>query len=329
MKQILIDRYGPPHEIARCADVPDVGAPGPGEVVFDVLLFPINPADLLFCRGTYRVKPALPATPGAECVGRVTAVGAGVTAVKPGDLVTTFQRENWTQKRRVKADDVIPVLAGTDIQQAAMLRINPATALLLLTSIVELKPGEWLIQNVANSSVGRLVIAQARARGIKTMNVVRRASLFDELKALGADACVVDGPELAETVKAQTGDAPIRLGLDAVSGAATGRIASCVSDDGVVCSYGSMSHEDLVIPRSALSARGLKLVGFTLTPALSAYPREKVRALYADLAQLVMDGTLFAPVERIYAIEEIRDALAHAQRGERTGKILVAPNGPV
>lgn len=75
MKQILIDRYGPPEDVARCADVPDVGVPGAGEVVFDVLAFPINPADVSFCRGTYRLKPPLPATPGAECIGRVTAAG--------------------------------------------------------------------------------------------------------------------------------------------------------------------------------------------------------------------------------------------------------------
>ena len=52
MKQVLIDRYGAPEEVARCAEVPDVGAPAAGEVVFDVLLLPINPADVSFCRGT-------------------------------------------------------------------------------------------------------------------------------------------------------------------------------------------------------------------------------------------------------------------------------------
>src|SRR5712691_2657016 len=87
MKQVLIDGYGQPEEFARCAEVPDVDAPGAGEVVFDVLAFPINPADVSFCRGTYRLKPPLPATPGAECIGRVTTVGAGVSHVKPGDLV--------------------------------------------------------------------------------------------------------------------------------------------------------------------------------------------------------------------------------------------------
>src|SRR5229473_4480035 len=209
MKQVLIEKYGTPWEVARCADVPNVGAPNADEVVFDVLAFPINPADMWFCRGSYRLKPPLPATPGAECVGRVTAVGAGVSHVQPGDLVINLQRENWAQQRRVKADDVIAAAPGIDIQQAAMLRINPATALLLLTDVVDLKPGDWIVQNVANSAVGRLLIRLAGPRGVKTMNVVRRDSLFGELKSLGADACVVDSPDLADAVKAHTREAPI------------------------------------------------------------------------------------------------------------------------
>ena len=329
MKQILIDRYGPPEEVARCAQVPDVGAPAAGEVVFDVLAFPINPADVSFCRGTYRLKPPLPATPGAECVGRVTAVGAGVSDVRPGDLVINLQRENWAQQRRVKADDVVVVPSGMDLRQAAMLRINPPTALLLLTDVVALKPGDWVIQNVANSAVGRLVIRLARARGVKTLNVVRRASLFAELKALGADACVVDGPDLADAVRAQTGGAPVRLGLDAVSGRATARLSSCLAEGGVVCNYGSMSGDDPVMSRSALIGGGQSLVGFILGRGLATRPLAQIRAIYADLGDQILKGILSAPVERVYPIDEIKAALAHAQRGERSGKILVASTGAV
>src|SRR5881397_9772 len=329
MKQILLEAYGAPEDVARCVEVAEVGAPGAGEVVFDVLAFPINPADISFCRGSYRLKPPLPATPGAECVGRVTAVGAGVSHVKPGDLVINLQRENWAQQRRVKADDVIAASEGIDIQQAAMLRINPATALLLLTDVVDLKPGDWVIQNVANSAVGRLLIRLARPRGVKTMNVVRRDSLFGELKALGADACAVDGPSLGEAVKAHTGGAPIRLGLDAVSGQATARLASCVAEGGVVCNYGSMTGEDPVMARSALIFGGQRLVGFMLGRALATRSLDQIREIYADLGAQVSDGTLSAPVERVYPIEEIKAALAHAQQSGRQGKILVAPNGPV
>ncbi|HKW92857.1 MAG TPA: zinc-dependent alcohol dehydrogenase family protein [Methylomirabilota bacterium] len=328
MKQVLLDRYGAPEDGVRCAEVPDLGAPAAGEVLFDVLAFPINPADLSMCRGTYRLRPSLPATPGAECVGRVAAVGAGVSHVKPGDLVINLQRENWTQRRRVKGDDVIAIPPTTDLLQAAMVRINPPTALLLLSDIVELRPGEWIIQNVANSAVGRIVIRLARARGLRTMNVVRRESLRDELTALGADDCVVDGPDLAEMVKERTGGAVIRLGLDAVSGRATARISSCLGEGGVVCNYGSMSGEDPVMARGPLVALGQSLVGFILGRALARRSLAEIRAIYTDLGEQVRAGVLSAPVEKVYPIEEIRAAVAHAQRGERAGKILVAPNGP-
>ena len=329
MKQVLLERYGAPAEAVRCADVPDVGAPGAGEVVFDVLAFPINPADLSMCRGTYRLRPTLPAGIGAECVGRVSAVGAGVTHVRAGDLVINLQRENWVQRRRVKGDDVIPVPSGLDGLQAAMLRINPPTALLLLSDLVALRPGDWIIQNVANSAVGRFVIRLARARGVRTVNVVRRESLFAELTALGADVCVVDGPDVAETVRTQSGGASIRLGLDAVSGRATARISACVGEGGVVCNYGSMSGEDPIMPRAKLVGDGQTLVGFILGRALATRSLAEIRTIYAELGEQVQQGILTAPVEQVYSIEEIKAAVAHAERGERAGKILVAPNGPI
>src|SRR4029450_3691699 len=164
MKQAILERYGKPEDGVCCADAPDVGAPAAGEVVFDVLAVPINPADISVCRGGYRLRRTLPATRGAECLGRVTAVGARVTHVRVGDLVINLQRENWAQRRRVKGDHVTPAPPTIDVLQGAMLRINPPTALLLLTDIVPLKPGDWVIQNVANPAVGRRGVRRARAR---------------------------------------------------------------------------------------------------------------------------------------------------------------------
>lgn len=329
MKQVLIDRYGTPWDVARCADVPDVGEPAADEVVFDVLAFPINPADMWFCKGSYRLKPPLPATPGAECVGRVAAVGADVKHVKKGDLVINLQRENWTQKRRVKGDDAIPLPAGIDLRQAAMVRINPPTARLMLSDFVDLAPGEWVIQNVANSAVGRLLIVLAHQRGLRTVNVVRRAELAGELKALGADVVLVDGDDLAERVAGATGKAAIRLGVEAIGGAATGRLVDCVATEGTVVHYGSMSGEDPTVGRSNLIYRGIKLTGFMLGRGLARRDAARIREIYAELADQVMAGTLYAPVDTVYPIEKIKDALAHADKGGRNGKILVAPNGAI
>jgi mitochondrial enoyl-[acyl-carrier protein] reductase / trans-2-enoyl-CoA reductase len=329
MKRVEIARYGVPEEVARCVEAPDLSPPADGEVVFRVLAFPINPADVWFCRGLYRLKPPLPATPGAECVGRVEAVGRGVTHVAPGDLVINLQRENWATHRKVKADDVIRVPPGLDLARAAMLRINPPTAHLLLSDIVDLAPGDWIIQNVANSGVGRLVIGFARERGINTINLVRREGLFDELSALGATVCLVDGPDLPEHVAAATGGAPVRLGIDAVGGMATERMGRCVADGGVVCNYGAMSDEEPVFGKAELIFRGVSLTGLMLGRSLARRSPAEVRALYADLAEKLLAGRFHVPVARIYPIEEIAEALRHTQRNAHGGKILVAPNGPL
>src|SRR4029450_8824370 len=185
--------------------------------------------------------------------------------------------------------------------------------------IAALRPGDWVIQNVANSAVGRLVIRLARPRGVKTVNVVRRESLFGELKALGADACVVDGPNLPEEVKTHTRGAPIRLGLDAVSGRATARLSSCLTEGGVVCNYGSMSGDDPVGSGGELAGGGESLGGFVLGRGLARRSLAEVRSLYADLAQQVVKGILSAPVEKVYRIEDIKGGLVHAERGERGG----------
>ena len=327
MKQVMLERYGTPWEVASCADIPDIGDPGPDEVVFDVLAFPINPADMGFCRGTYRLKPPLPATPGAECVGRVVSAGAGVKHVKPGDLVINLQRENWTQRRKVKGDDAIPLPPGIDLRQAAMVRINPPTAQLMLSDFVDLKGGEWVIQNVANSAVGRLLIVLAHQRGLRTVNVVRRPELADELKALGADLVLVDGDDLAARVARETGNAPIRLGVEAIGGAATGRLVDCLATDGTLVHYGSMGGEDPKVGRTNFIYRGVRLTGFMLGRFLARRSAEQIRVIYADLGGQVMAGKLFAPVDTVYPIEKIKDALAHADKGGRNGKILVSPNG--
>lgn len=329
MKRIELDAYGVPEDVAHCVEVADVGSPGPGEVVFDVLAFPINPADLGFCRGGYAVTPPLPSTPGAECVGRVTEVGDGVTHVAPGDLVINFKRENWAQKRRVAAEDAIPIPSGLDLKQAAMLRINPPTALLLLSDIVDLKAGDWIAQNVANSAVGRLVITFAKERGIRTVNVTRREDVFDELKALGADVCLTDSDDLPARVKGATGGADIPLAIDAVAGPATARMAGCVREEGIVCNYGAMAAPFVEAPVGELVYRGVTFTGFMLGRFLGRRSMDDIRAIYADLAAKMEKGLIHAPVDSVYPIEQIRDALIRAQTGGRNGKVLVSPNGAV
>ncbi len=161
-----------------------------------------------------------------------------------------------------------------------MVRINPPTAALMLSDFVDLKPGDWVIQNVANSAVGRLLIVLARQRGLRTVNVVRRAELADELKALGGDRVLVDGDDLAPRVARQTAEARIMLGVEAIGGAATGRLADCIATDGTLVHYGSMSGED---PRSGAATSSIAASGSPASCSAdlwrSAAPRRSARSM--------------------------------------------------
>ena len=328
MKQVQFTAFGAPHEVAACVDVPDVGAPGPDEVVIEVLAFPINPADLLTITGGYAVRPKLPATLGAECVGRIAAVGSEVRDLAVGDRVINLGRDNWCQRRKVPAAQALEVPADADLLQLAMLKVNPATALMMLRNYVELQPGDWVIQDAANSGVGTNLVRLARADGIRTVNVVRRASLVEPLQAIGADVVVVDGADLAERVRQATGGA-IRLAIDAIGGEIVMRLADCLAEGGTVVNYGLLSGQPCQLGAHHTIFKGVTLTGFWLQKSLTAMARPDLETLYGGLAARIADGTLRVEIEATYPIEEIKAAVAHAGREGRGGKVLVLPNGPV
>ena len=143
-----------------------------------------------------------------------------------------------------------------------MLKINPMTAWRLLHDYVDLKSGDWLIQNAANSAAGRAVIQIARELGFKTVNVVRREELIDELRAEGGDVVLVDGENLRDEVKdATTSDAPIRLGLNAVGGSSALRLANCLAPESTMVTFGAMSLQPLKIPNGLLIFKDLRFRG--------------------------------------------------------------------
>ena len=328
MKAVQFDAFGAAHQVAHIADFPEPKAPAGGEVLVEVEAFPINPVDLLTIAGSYAVRPPLPAVPGSEALGRVLGVGDGVTHVAAGDRVLMMSRENWVQRKTIKSGEAIPIRVDADPLQLAMLKINPPTAYLMLTRYRELASGDWLIQNAANSSVGTSLISLAKARGNRTVNVVRRAELIELLEEKGADVVVVDGPDLAQRVRAAIGDGTLALAIDAVAGDASGRLAECLDEGGVVVNYGMLSTQPCAVDAHQVVFRGITLTGFWLVNYLGAMSGEERQSLYGELANSVASGALVAQVEAVYPMEEIGSALEHAARENRDGKILVTPNGP-
>ncbi len=314
----VVEAGGGGIEDLKVVERPDPPAPKAGQVAVDMLAMSINPADLLLMEGRYGVLPEPPFTPGAEGVARVTAVGEGVSGLSAGDLVIPLAGPAWVERMTVPAAGVIRLPADVDLDQAAMLKANPATALAMLRDIVELEPGDWVAQNAGNSAVGVNVIRLAKAMGLKTLSIVRRQSSVARLKEIGADAVAVhDGQGPLEAPEAP------KLAFDAVGGAATNALASIMAEGGTIASYGLLSGRPCEVAPYHLVFRDVRLRGFWLTSWFKAQPKERVAEAYAFLAERLTKGEIGAPVIARYPLENAAEAVAHAAREAREGKVLL------
>ncbi len=320
-----VSSFGRADEVIELVERPDPREPGADEVLVEAELFPVNPADLENLAGNYgATKPALPMVVGTEGVGLVAVVGSGVTHLTPGDRVLLPGPGTWRERALFPAAALFALPAEVDPRQLAMLRVNPPTAHLLLHRYVRPEPGRWVVQNAANSAVGHLVVKLAHEVGLRSVSVVRRQELLEPLLATGADVVVVDGPDLDERVREATGGGSLPLALDAVGGAATGRLARCVDDGGTVVNYGVLSGETSMIDGRELIFRGVTLTGFWLRRWFAETPREEAAALYRTLARKLAGDALAVEIEQVYPLDRLHEAVAHAARGGRTGKILVS-----
>jgi len=241
-----------------------------------------------------------------------------VESVKVGDRVLApLGSFTWRERMVIPAGGLSALHPNADPRQLAMLGINPPTAALLLSEYVDLKPGEWVVQNAANSGVGRWVIAFAKTRGLKTVNIVRRPELVAELKAFGGDVVVVDSPDVSESIKAAVGQAELRLALDGVSGPATSVLAATLSRRGTLVSFAAMSETPMSINPLDVIFKLLTMRGFWLGhPEVAA----KIAPAIARAAAMIASGRVHIPVAATYRLSSIKEAVAHAQRG---GKILL------
>jgi len=318
--QLVITANGRPEDVLELKDR-ELAAPGPGEARIRILAAPINPADLNICEGTYGLRPPLPAVGGVEGVAVIDELGEqNGPSLTVGTRVLCVSHFGWWASHAVVKTKRLTALNAPDLsdEQAAMLSVNPYTAWGLIHDMVELPKGAWLVQNAANSGVGRCVIQLAKQLGLHTINLVRRESLVDELTALGADA-VFTGESLdREKVKALTGGAPVLLGLNATSGPMLRALTKCLTESGTVVTYGAMAREPFTLGNGSLIFKDLRARGYWLTRQRKALGHEAL----GERLQALARANLEVSVEASYGLADWRSAIEHAQRDSRSGKIL-------
>lgn len=308
-----------------------VRSPAPGEVRLEMLAAPINPADLNVVQGVYGRRPSPDSAGGTPAGNPAGMEGVGIVVeshdptVAVGDHVIVLGGiGTWARSLTLAAAEVCRVPADLPMEQAAMLKVNPLTALRLLNDFVPLPPGGWIVQNAANSGVGRCVIQLAARAGWRTANLVRRAAeRAPELASLGADLVLEDGdPRNAEALVDLTGGVRPTLALNAVGGESGSALLRLLAPGGCLVTYGGMSRRSLKVSTSQLVFDDLRLRGFWQSRWLESTPREEVRADLDRLAHEAVAGRLVQAVDSVYPLEAFSAAIGRAQEEFRRGRVL-------
>ena len=327
-RRLRFDENGEPADVVRLEEV-ELGDPGPGEVIARLEASAMHIADIKLVQGIDALRRPLPVTPGFEGVGEVVETGAD-SGYEVGDRVfLPLGCGTFSEYVRVHRNDMGMRRAPEgEAEQLVLSNINGATAWTLLEDFGNLGEGDWVLQDAANSNVGRYLIVLAAQRGIRTVNLVRREEVFLELKDLGADVLILDGPELPERMREATGGAEIRVGINAVAGQSVMRMAECLSDGGLIVSYGTLTDEPCQLDFWQMFLHDIRLCGMSTVRCLSTRSEEEIERVQNEIALMASDGRLSAKIAARYTLDEYQEAFAHAARtgSARDGKIIVLPN---
>ncbi len=330
LKYVELSQMGNPADVLE-VKVERARALQSGEVRVKVLATPIHPSNLLQISGNYGYDPVLPSTPGSEGVGRVLETSAEVTHLAVGQLVLLTGVGTWRDQIVAPAASFIPLPDLGDpssevIEQLSMTAVNPLSALLMLTSFVDLKEGDWLVHSAANSAVGGYIIQLAKQRGIKTVNIVRREGLAEDLMSKGADVVLIDGPDLVAQIASATDGAPVALAIDAVGGETFTRLAKSLHYGGTVVSYSALSGKPATLSPAIIIFNDIRVRGFWLSKWFENAQMKEKQAAFGQIIPLVASGALKANVDSRFTVSEIKQAVERAAQRGRNGKVLIVPN---
>lgn len=333
MKALMFRTIGEPSEVLRLEDTEEV-TPTQDEVLLQMLYSPVNPSDLHMARGRYGYQPTLPASPGAEGVGIVLEIGAGVTAVHVGDRVICIGTWNlWRERAICKAANVVPVPDAITDEAAATCYQNPLTAWALTQSVQQLGEGKWLLQTAAASSVGKLVLQLSKIYGFRTINVIHRRAQAEVIHALGGDEVIcTEDEDLRGRLQMITDGKGIDYAIDCVAGEVAGEIVRNLAPSGMLVQFGALSSHrqtdpakfvmPVFSPKLIYSAASLR--GWWIPRWLETQSIQNVRKVVADLLNMIAEKRLTLSPTTSIPLERYQEAIALADGGSPNGsKILL------
>jgi NADPH:quinone reductase-like Zn-dependent oxidoreductase len=319
---------GDPVDLLEVTEIPDPPTPGPGQVQVEVRAFPIHPGDLLGVRFG-PPHPGQRTVPGLEATGVVVATGSAVESPQVGARVTVFPNPgSWAQRINVPAELAVPVPDSVSDDVAVQMVCNPLTALLLYRAAQQhfsVGVDGIVINNAANSSVGRLFTTSAEHHHVATVGVVRSADRAHELTARYPDVPVVstDGPDWLEQIRTIVDGRPIPVVLDPVGGSIAGDLMSLLSFGGTLITYGGMAQEHIPLHASALLGGEIGIRGLTVSRWLSGVAPERRASDIAGILAIATTQSAEFDVAGTYPLDQISAAAQHVNVPGKIGTVIV------
>lgn len=324
-KALVYNETGKPLEVLALQEI-DVPAPAADEVTVALEMAVVHPSDMGMIGGTYGRLRDLPAVAGREGVGRISAVGENVKNLAIGDRVRMPEDAGvWREAITVPASEIEKVPSDVPAELAAMAFINPMTVWRILHDFVELKPGDWVLQNAGSSALGQCLVQMAHALGLKTVSMVRNVEKWEPiLKSLGADAVLPEEKDsikkIAEIVGGKV-NLP-KLALNSIGGESAARLTRMVGFAGTIVTFGGMTGDLIRFPTREFIFNDLRLRGFWMDRWNRAASPEAKAEMADKIFGMMREGKLNMAVDAVYPLSDYKNAIARALEGGRNGKVL-------
>ena len=321
-KAIRIHTNGGP-EVMKYEDVP-TPEPGPGEALIHHHAVGLNYIDVYFRTGLYKA-PNMPLIIGQEGAGTVTAVGAGVTTVKPGDRVAyAGPIGGYASDRVLPADRLVLLPDAISFETGAAMMLQGMTAQYLLRRTHTVKAGETIVVHAAAGGVGLILCQWAKHLGATVIGVVSSEEKAALARANGAAHTVIGSASLAAEVKKITGGAMVPVVYDSVGKDTWTASLDSLAPLGLMVSYGNASGPVAPFDLGVLSAKGSL---FLTRPTLATYTakRADLERVAGDLFAVVSSGAVKIQVNQSFPLKDAAKAHIALEARQTTGSTVLIP----
>ncbi len=333
MRRYEFDAFGVEH--VKLIDVP-TPQPGVGEVVVDVKAMSLNYRDLLVIKGQYNPKLKLPAVPLSDGAGVVSAIGDGVTRVKPGDRVISHFVAGWidgpyeldylattlgtpaaglaAEQVVLPAEAVVPIPAGYSFAQAATLPIAALTAWSCLRTVYHLEAGQTML-TLGTGGVAIFALQLAKALGAQAIITSSSDEKLARCSELGADHTVnyTTTPKWENAVLEFTGGRGVDVTVETAGPATLDQSIKATKAGGTIALPGALTG------RAGNITTGLILMRRAHIAGIMVDSRAAFEAMNAFLAEHKIEPV----ISGTFTFEELPNALRLMEAGGHLGKIVV------